>query len=53
MRTLGEKENNRYLGLLDADTIKQEEMKEKVVKKYFRRTRKLFESKLCNINLIK
>ena len=29
IRTLGEKETNKYLGILEADTIKQMEMKEK------------------------
>ena len=29
IRTLGEKETNKYLGILEADTIKQAEMKEK------------------------
>ena len=29
IRTLGEKETYRYLGLLEADTMKQMEMKEK------------------------
>ena len=29
IRTLGEKETNKYLGVLEADTIKQKEMKEK------------------------
>ncbi len=29
IRTLGEKETNKYLGILEADTIKQVEMKER------------------------
>ena len=32
IRTLGEKETYKYLGILEADTIKQEEMKEKLRK---------------------
>ena len=36
IRTLEEKETYKYLGLLEADTIKQEEMKEKIKKEYFR-----------------
>ena len=44
--TLGEKETYEYLGILEADTITQVEMKEKIKKKYFRRTRKLLETKL-------
>ena len=51
--TLGEKEMYKYLGILEADTIKQVEMKEKIKKEYLRRTRKLLEIKLCSRNLIK
>ena len=32
IRTLGEKETYKYLGILEADTIKQVEMKEKFLK---------------------
>ena len=35
-RTLGEKENYKYLEILEADTIKQVNMKEKIRKKYLR-----------------
>ena len=52
-RTLGEKETYKYLGILEADTIKQVEMKEKIKKEYFRRTRKLLETKLYSRNVIK
>ena len=38
---------------MEADTIKQVEMKEKILKEYFRRTRKLLETKLSSRNLIK
>ena len=41
IRTLGEKETYKYLGILKADSIKEEEMKEKNKKEYLRRTRKL------------
>ena len=51
VRTLGEKENYKYLGILA--TIKQIKMKEKVRKEYLRRTKKLLETKLCSRNLIK
>ena len=51
--TLGEKETYKYLGILEADTIKQVEMKEKIKKEYLRRIRKLLETKLCCRNLIK
>ena len=53
IRTLGEKETYKYLGILEADTIKQVEMKEKIKKEYLRRTRKLLQTKLCSRNLIK
>ena len=36
IRMLGEKENYNYLGIFEADTIKQAEMKEKIKKEYFR-----------------
>ena len=47
------KGNYKYKGILKADTIKQEEMKEKIKKEYFRRTKKLLETKLYSRNLIK
>ena len=50
IRTL---EINKYLGILEADTIKQVEMKEKIKKEYPRRTRKLLEIELYSRNLIK
>ena len=60
IRTLGVKKKEKkkrkkykYLGVLEADTIKQSEMKEKVRKEYLRRTKKLFKIKLCSRNLIK
>ena len=53
IRTLGEKETYKYSGILEADTIKQVEMKEKIKKEYFRRTRKLLKTKLYSRNLIK
>ena len=53
IRILEAKEIYKYLGILEADTIKQVEMKEKIKKEYLRRTRKLLETKLCSRNLIK
>ena len=53
IRTLAENETYKYLGILEADTIKQVEMKEKIQKEYLRRTRKLLETKLSCRNLIK
>ena len=46
IRTIREKETYKYLSILEADTIKQVEMKEKIKKEYLRRTRKLLETKL-------
>ena len=43
----------KYLGILEADTIKQVERKNKIQKEYLRRTRKLLETKLNSRNLIK
>ena len=53
IRTLGEKETYKYLGILEADTIKQVEMKEKITREYLRKIRKLRETKLSSRNLIK
>ena len=53
IRTLGEKETYKYLGILEADTVKQVKMKDKIQKEYPRRTRKLLETKLSSRNLIK
>ena len=53
IRTLGEKETYKYLIILEADTIKHEEMKEKIKKECLWRTRKRHETKLCSRNFIK
>ena len=53
IRTLGKKETYICLGILQADTIKQAEMKDKIQKEYLRRNRKLLEKKLFCRNLIK
>ena len=53
IRTLAENKTYKYMGILEADTIKQVEMKEKNLKEYLRRTRKLLETKLSSKNLIK
>ena len=52
IRTPGEKETHKYLGILEADTIKQAELK-KITKEYLGRTRKLLETKLHSRNFIK
>ena len=46
IRTLEENETYKYLGILEAETIKQVEMKDKIRKEYLRRTRKLLETKI-------
>ena len=53
IRTLEEKETYKYLGILEADTIKQVETKDKIKKEYLRRTRNLLKTKLSCRNLIK
>ena len=53
IRTLVENETYKYLGISEANTIKQEGMKDKMQKEYYRRTRKLLETKLSCRNLIK
>ena len=42
IRTLEENEIYKYLGILEADTIKQVQMKDTIRKEYHRRTRKVF-----------
>ena len=46
MRLLEENEGYKYLGILQADQIKEKEMKEKVENEYKRRVRKLQDTKL-------
>ena len=53
IRTPGEKETYKYLDILEADIIKQMEMKDKIKKEYPSKTRKLLETKLCKRNRIK
>ena len=43
IKTFGEKEIYKYEGILEADTIKQAEMKEEIMKVYFRIIRKLLD----------
>ena len=50
---LVEKGTYKYLGILEADNFKQVEMKEKILKEFLRRTRKLPKTKLYHRNLIK
>ena len=51
--TLEQNETYKYLGILEADTIKQVQMKDTIRKEYLRRTRKPLETKLSSRNLIK
>ena len=52
-RTLGENKTYNYSGILEADTINQVEMKDKIQKEYLWRTKRLHETKLFSRNLIK
>ena len=42
----------KYLGVLEADKIKDKEMKEKIQKEFFRRVRRILKSKLNSGNTI-
>ena len=53
IKTLGKKETYKYLAILEADTIKQVEVKEKIKKEYLRRTWKLHETKQYSRSFIK
>ena len=46
IKRLREKGTYKYFGILEANTIKQQEMKEKIKKEYLGRARKLLETKL-------
>ena len=52
IRTIEEKETYKYLGILEANAIRQVEMKEKIQKEYHRRTRKLLSTKQSYRNFI-
>ena len=53
IRTVGEKETYKYLGIMEAYIIKQVEMKDKIKKEHLRRTRKILKIKLSGKSLIK
>ena len=53
IKTLEENETYKYSGILEADTIKQVQIKDTIRKEYLRRARKLLETKLSSRNLIK
>jgi hypothetical protein len=52
IKDLGE-EPYKYLAILEADKMKMEDMKQKVRKEYYRRIRKVLESKLNGGNVVK
>ena len=47
-----EEEGYKYLGILEIDNVKHEEMKEKLKKEYIRRVRSILKSKLNGGNII-
>ena len=51
IKSLNENDGYRYLGVLEADEILYREMKEKLKKEYYRRVRKVFQSKLNGGNV--
>ena len=53
IRMLGEKETYKYLRIVETNTIKQVEMKEKLKKSISGERIKQLETKLCSRNLIK
>ena len=53
IRIIEENKTYKYLGILEADTIRQVKMKDTIRKEYLRRTRELLETKLSSRNLIK
>ena len=55
IRTLGENETNKYLGILEADTIKQLQLKDKILKRTSQENAKTTreKEKLFSRNLIK
>ena len=53
LATRHDDDDDRYLGILEVDIIKQVEIKERITKEYLRQMRKLLETELCSRNLIK
>ena len=52
IKPLQDGENDKYLGILEADKFLEEKMKLNVSKEYIRRLRKVLKSKLNGGNLI-
>ena len=53
IKALNAEEGYKYLGVLESDTIMKTEMKSKISKEYFRRVRKVLETRLNSRNLMK
>ena len=53
IKSLVEGESYKYLGVLEADEVMVNEMKNKVKKEYYRRVRKVLETKLNSGNVFK
>ena len=52
IRSLDEKNCCKYLGILEVDNIKHQQMKSQLEKEYVRRLRKILKSKLNSGNLV-
>ena len=52
LRALGEEESYKYLGVLEADHVLHEELKQRVKKEYIRRVKKCLNSKLNMVKAI-
>ena len=53
VKSIEEGESYKYLGVLEADEVMVNEMKDKVKKEYYRRVRKVLETKLNSGNVFK
>ena len=53
VKSLEERKSYKYLGVLEADEVMVSEMKDKVKKAYYRRVRKVLETKLNSGNVFK
>ena len=53
IKSLEDKESYKYLGVLEADEVMVNEMKDKVKKEHYRRVRKVLETKLNSGNVFK
>ena len=52
IRGLEDGDGYRYLGVLEADDVKHNEMKQSISKEYLRRIRKILKSKLDGVNIV-